>query len=56
MAVQNGIAHRAKNRVPADATLWAEVAPANAAGVRAVLAVGLRPVGAEALFSPYPSG
>ncbi len=32
--------------------LWAQVAPGNAASVRAVLAAGFRPVGAEALLVP----
>jgi hypothetical protein len=31
-------------------TIWARVAPANAASVRAILAAGYRPIGAEVLF------
>ena len=33
------------------ARLWAQIAPANAASVRAFLAAGFRPIGAEALLS-----
>jgi GNAT superfamily N-acetyltransferase len=50
------LARAARHLVPADATLWAQIAPANAASVRAFLAAGFRPVGAEALFSPFSSG
>jgi GNAT superfamily N-acetyltransferase len=35
-----------------DAPLWAQVAPANTASLRAFLAAGWRPVGAEVLFGP----
>ncbi len=38
----------ARHLVPASASLWAQVAPASAASVRALLAAGYRPVGAEA--------
>jgi GNAT superfamily N-acetyltransferase len=38
--------------VPAGAALWAQVAPANTASLRAFLAAGYRPVGAEVLFGP----
>jgi RimJ/RimL family protein N-acetyltransferase len=39
--------------VPDGAPLWAQISPANAASVRAFLAAGFRPVGAEAhLTSP----
>jgi RimJ/RimL family protein N-acetyltransferase len=38
--------------VPAGAPLWAQVAPANTASLRAFLAAGWRPVGAEVLFGP----
>jgi GNAT superfamily N-acetyltransferase len=34
------------------APLWAQVAPANVASLRAFLAAGYRPVGAEVLFGP----
>jgi GNAT superfamily N-acetyltransferase len=46
-----GLATAARHLVPAGATLWAQVAPANAASVRAFLRAGFRPVGAEALLS-----
>jgi GNAT superfamily N-acetyltransferase len=36
--------------VPRGETLWAQVAPGNAASVRAILASGFIPVGAEVLF------
>jgi GNAT superfamily N-acetyltransferase len=45
------LATAARHLVPADATLWAQIAPANAASVRAFLRAGFRPVGAEALLS-----
>jgi hypothetical protein len=32
--------------------IWAQVAPGNAASVRAILAAGFSPVGAEALLVP----
>jgi hypothetical protein len=38
--------------MPEDAALWAQVAPANVASLRAFLAAGWRPVGAEVLFGP----
>ena len=38
--------------VPDGAPLWAQVAPANTASLRAFLAAGYRPVGAEVLFGP----
>jgi GNAT superfamily N-acetyltransferase len=34
--------------------VWAQIAPANAASVRAFLAAGFRPVGAEALLNRVP--
>jgi GNAT superfamily N-acetyltransferase len=36
--------------VPRESTVWAQVAPGNAASLRAVIAGGFRPVGAEVLF------
>jgi GNAT superfamily N-acetyltransferase len=38
--------------VPDGGPLWAQVAPANTASLRAFLAAGWRPVGAEVLFGP----
>jgi RimJ/RimL family protein N-acetyltransferase len=40
--------------LPAGTPVWAQVAPGNAASVRAVLAAGFRPVGAEILFVREP--
>jgi GNAT superfamily N-acetyltransferase len=40
----------ARQLVPDGALLWAQVAPGNAASVRAILAAGFNPVGAEALL------
>jgi hypothetical protein len=45
------LATAARHLVPDGTTLWAQIAPANAASVRAFLAAGFRPVGAEALLS-----
>jgi hypothetical protein len=44
------LAAAARTLVPGEEPLWAQVAPANAASVRAFLAAGYRPVGAEVLF------
>jgi GNAT superfamily N-acetyltransferase len=44
------LATAARHLVPVGAPLWAQIAPANAASVRAFLAAGYRPVGAEALL------
>jgi hypothetical protein len=53
-ARNSGLARRitlaARTLVPADEPLWAQAAPANAASVRAILAAGYRPIGAEVLF------
>lgn len=45
------LALAARSLVSGDA-LWAQIAPGNAASVRAFLAAGYKPVGAEALFPP----
>ncbi|MCW2634331.1 MAG: uncharacterized protein JWQ99_698 [Blastococcus sp.] len=42
----------APSLVPDGAPLWAQVAPANTASLRAFLGAGYRPVGAEVLFGP----
>ena len=42
----------ARHLIPHGAVLWAQVAPGNAASVRAILAAGFVPVGAEALLVP----
>ena len=46
------LATAARHLIPAGAALWAQVSPGNAASVRAFLAAGFRPIGAEALLSP----
>lgn len=45
------LAAAARHLVPAGEPLWAQVAPANAASVRAFLAAGFIPVGAEVLLA-----
>lgn len=45
------LATAARHLVPDEAPLWAQVAPANAASVRAFIAAGFTPVGAEALLT-----
>ena len=40
--------------VPAGAPVWAQVAPGNAASVRAFLHAGFVPIGAEVLLHPGP--
>ncbi len=44
------LALAARTQLPPDTPIWAQVAPGNAASLRAVLAAGFRPVGAEVLF------
>jgi L-amino acid N-acyltransferase YncA len=39
----------------ADAPLWAQISPGNAASVRAFLAAGYQPVGSEALLTVTPA-
>jgi hypothetical protein len=46
------LALAARHLVPAGAPLWAQIAPGNAASVRAFLAAGFRPVGSESLLVP----
>ena len=48
------LATAARHLVPAGEPLWAQVAPANAASVRAFLAAGFTPVGAEVLLAAAP--
>jgi GNAT superfamily N-acetyltransferase len=45
------LAVAARHLVPGGMPLWAQVAPANAASVRAFLSAGFQPVGAEALLT-----
>lgn len=49
------LATAARHLVPDGEVLWAQVAPGNAASVRAFLAAGYRPVGAEVLLTPNPA-
>jgi GNAT superfamily N-acetyltransferase len=49
-----GLAAAARHLVPGGAPLWAQIAPGNAASVRAFLAAGYVPVGAEALLLAMP--
>ena len=49
-----GLAAAARHLMPVDAPLWAQIAPGNAASVRAFLAAGYVPVGAEALLTALP--
>ncbi|HEX6684451.1 MAG TPA: hypothetical protein VF062_16735 [Candidatus Limnocylindrales bacterium] len=46
------LALAARHLIPEDRPVWAQIAPANAASVRAFLAAGYVPVGAEALLVP----
>ncbi|WP_030608379.1 GNAT family N-acetyltransferase [Streptomyces sclerotialus] len=48
------LAAAARHLVPPGEPVWAQVAPANAASVRALLAAGFTPVGAEALLQRRP--
>lgn len=50
------LATAARQLVPDGGAVWAQIAPGNAASVRAFLAAGFRPVGAEALLVPESSG
>jgi hypothetical protein len=46
------LASAARHLVPARRPVWGQVAPGNAASVRAFLAAGYTPVGAEVLLTP----
>jgi RimJ/RimL family protein N-acetyltransferase len=46
------LARAARALAPDESPLWAQVAPANTASLRAFLSAGYRPVGAEVLFGP----
>lgn len=48
------LAVAARHLIPDGSVLWAQVAPANAASVRAFLSAGFTPVGAEVLLAPDP--
>jgi GNAT superfamily N-acetyltransferase len=47
-----GLFTAARGLLPAGAHVWAQVAPGNAASVRAALGAGFRPAGAEVLLRP----
>lgn len=49
--IGRALAHYGRGLVPDGAVLWAQVHPANVASMRAFLAAGYRPVGAEVLFT-----
>ena len=48
------LARAARHLIPAGTHLWAQVAPGNAASVRAFLAAGFTPAGAEVLLTAQP--
>jgi hypothetical protein len=50
------LAAAARHLVPGGSPLWAQIAPANAASVRAFLAAGFKSVGAEAHLAVHTSG
>ena len=50
------LAAAARQLAPPREPLWAQIAPGNAASVRAFQRAGYRPVGAEALFSEHSAG
>jgi GNAT superfamily N-acetyltransferase len=54
--IGRALAAAARHLVPAGEAVWAQVAPANAASVRAFLAAGFKPVGAEAHMIPGNPG
>jgi GNAT superfamily N-acetyltransferase len=49
------LAAAARQLVPQGEAVWAQIAPGNAASVRAFLRAGFRPIGAEVLLSPAGS-
>ena len=49
------LASAARHLVPEGEAVWAQIAPGNAASVRAFLGAGFRPVGAEVLLDPARS-
>jgi GNAT superfamily N-acetyltransferase len=49
------LASAARHLVPEGEAVWAQIAPGNAASVRAFLRAGFRPIGAEVLLSPARS-
>jgi hypothetical protein len=51
LGLGRALARAARHLAPADEPIWAQVAPANAASVRAFLAAGFMPVGGEVLLA-----
>ena len=51
LGLGRALARAARHLAPASEPVWAQVAPANAASVRAFLAAGFTPVGAEVLLA-----
>ena len=49
------LASAARHLVPDGEAVWAQIAPGNAASVRAFLQAGFRPIGAEVLLTPANS-
>ncbi|MGW7683373.1 GNAT family N-acetyltransferase [Kribbella sp. NPDC054772] len=45
------LARAARALIPADASIWAQITPGNAASLRAFLAAGYQPIGSETLLS-----
>ena len=50
-----GLFGAALGLLPEGEFVWAQVAPGNAASLRALLASGYRPIGGEVLFEPWPA-
>ena len=51
-ALATAVVAASRRLLPADVPIWAQVAPGNAASLRAFLSAGFAPVGAEVLFLP----
>jgi GNAT superfamily N-acetyltransferase len=49
------LASAARQLVPDGSPVWAQIAPGNAASIRAFLRAGFRPVGGESLMTPAPA-
>ena len=48
------LAAAARHLIPEPRPLWAQCAPGNAASLRALLAAGYKPAGAEVILTPFP--
>jgi GNAT superfamily N-acetyltransferase len=49
------LASAARQLVPDGSPVWAQIAPGNAASIRAFLRAGFRPIGGESLMTPAPA-